>query len=127
MIWELKGYNTDSRYDDVRYRKYTSSKKEAELFNQVPKIQFTDSGHGIVFVSREHKGRKETQIYTCYQHVDKHMALLRKQTVKKEEKEEGVMCPFCGKNDFDLIGLKSHFEHEDCKEYNETIDTPRLF
>ena len=57
MVYELIGYNTDSRYrDDVRHREYTMSAKKAELFRQIPKIQFTDSGHGIVFAAHEHRG-----------------------------------------------------------------------
>jgi hypothetical protein len=47
-VYELVAFSTE-RYDDVRYRYYTSSKKMAEAFDKVPKIQFTDSGHGIVF------------------------------------------------------------------------------
>ncbi len=63
MTYELEAYNTDCRHpNDVRYRSYTSSKKKAEAFNKIPKIQFTDSGHGIVFHAREHRGhRKETR------------------------------------------------------------------
>lgn len=54
--WLLEGFNTDRRYsDDVRYRAYTSSKRKAEAFGQIPKIQFTDSGHGIVFSATEVK------------------------------------------------------------------------
>lgn len=76
MVWELLGYGTDSRYsDDVRYREYTTSKRTAELFEQVPRIQFTDSGHGIVFSARVHRGaRKPTR---RMEHVEKHMARLR--------------------------------------------------
>ncbi len=52
--WLLEGYGTDSRYrDDVRYRAYTTSRKRAEAFNRIPRIQFTDSGHGIVFLATE--------------------------------------------------------------------------
>lgn len=63
MVYELIGYSTDSRYpDDVRHREYTTSRKKAELFDQIPKIQFTDSGHGIVFAAVEHRGpRKPTR------------------------------------------------------------------
>ena len=60
MVYELIGFNTDSRYrDDVRHREYTTSAKKAQLFGQIPKIQFTDSGHGIVFAASEHRGRRE--------------------------------------------------------------------
>jgi hypothetical protein len=59
-IYELIAYNTDSRYrEDVRYREYTTSKKRADLFNKIQKIQFSDSGHGIVFLGKEHTGRRE--------------------------------------------------------------------
>lgn len=48
--WLLEAFNTDRSYpDDVRYRGYTTSRRKAEAFGRVPKIQFTDSGHGIVF------------------------------------------------------------------------------
>lgn len=58
-VWELIGFNTDSRYrDDVLHREYTTSRKKADLFEQIPKIQFTDSGHGIVFHAVEHRGRR---------------------------------------------------------------------
>ncbi len=54
MTYELIAYNTDCRYSqDVRYRAYTTSKKKADKFNLIPKIQFTDSGHGIVFDAKE--------------------------------------------------------------------------
>lgn len=58
-VWILEGYGTDSRYaDDVRHREYTTSKKKADLFAQIPRIDFTDSGHGIVFTARPHSGRR---------------------------------------------------------------------
>lgn len=31
-----------------------------------------------------------------------------------------IKCPFCGEDDFDLIGLKNHFERGHCDVYNET-------
>jgi hypothetical protein len=52
--WLLEAYGTDSRYsDDVRYRAYTTSRKKAEAFGRIPRIQFSDSGHGIVFSATE--------------------------------------------------------------------------
>lgn len=54
MKYELVGFNTDSRFQsDVRWRQYTTSKKRAEEFEHIRKIQFSDSGHGIVFDARE--------------------------------------------------------------------------
>ena len=59
-VWELIGYGTDSRYGAyVRHREYTTSQKKAELFAQIPRIQFTDSGHGIEFAAIPHQGRRE--------------------------------------------------------------------
>lgn len=52
--WLLVAFGTDSRYaDDVRHRSYTTSRKKAEKFAAIPRIQFTDSGHGIVFHAEE--------------------------------------------------------------------------
>ena len=31
-----------------------------------------------------------------------------------------VTCPFCGRQGFDLIGLKNHLQG-DCQEYNYTL------
>lgn len=31
-----------------------------------------------------------------------------------------TVCPFCGEQDFDMIGLKMHFERGWCDAYNET-------
>lgn len=30
-----------------------------------------------------------------------------------------IKCPFCGEDDYDLIGLKTHFENGWCDAYNE--------
>ncbi len=74
MVYELEAYNTDSRYQsDVRYREYTSSKRRAEAFNQIPKIQFSDSGHGIVFSAREHKGKRKPRISMLSTYVFEHL------------------------------------------------------
>jgi len=74
MTYELEAYNTDCRYqDDVRYRAYTTSKQKAEAFNKIPKIQFTDSGHGIVFCSRELRGKRKSTIYVLSNYVAKYL------------------------------------------------------
>ena len=76
MVYELIGYNTDCMASgDVRYRTYTASPKIADKFEKIPKIQFTDSGHGIVFNSREHTGTRKPNVYTVKKHVDKFMAM----------------------------------------------------
>lgn len=58
-----------AQWSDVRYREYTTSAKKAELFQRVPKIQFTDSGHGIVPCVREHHGRREPRNMLLQEHV----------------------------------------------------------
>lgn len=34
-------------------------------------------------------------------------------------KSLNIKCPFCGDNDFDLIGLKLHLEKGYCEKYEE--------
>lgn len=64
-----------ANWDDVRYRAYTASTRRAEAFKaNVPRIQFTDSGHGIVPVMREHHGRREPLISVLREHVDTAMS-----------------------------------------------------
>ena len=72
MIYELIAFNTES-YLGIRYREYTASKKKADLFNKIPKIQFTDSGHGIVFMASEFSGKKKPKIHELSHYVDKHL------------------------------------------------------
>ncbi len=75
-VWVLEGYGTDSRYhDDVRHREYTTSAKKAALFSQIPRIQFTDSGHGIEFVALPHRGRRLPERRMDY--VRDQMAILK--------------------------------------------------
>ena len=74
MVYELVAFNTDCRYQqDIRYCAYTSSKTKADKFDQIPKIQFTDSGHGIVFNSREHKGHRKPCINNLSDYVNKYL------------------------------------------------------
>ena len=76
MVYELIGYNTDSRYpDDIRHREYTTSLKKAMLFEEIPKIQFTDSGHGIVFAAIPHKGSRLPTRHMRY--VSEQMEILK--------------------------------------------------
>jgi hypothetical protein len=32
-----------------------------------------------------------------------------------------LVCPFCGENDFDLIGLKAHLLNGDCEAFAHTL------
>lgn len=72
--YELTAYSTESfGPSSIRYRDYTTSLVKANRFNAIPKIQFTDSGHGIVFSYRIHKGKKDKVIKELRDYVDKHM------------------------------------------------------
>ncbi len=62
-----------ANWDDVRYREYTTSIRKAEAFKTVPKINFTDSGHGIVPAVRDHKGRREKPINALREYVTSHL------------------------------------------------------
>ena len=74
MVYILEAYNTDCRYSyDVRFRTYTTSKRKMEAFNKIPKIQFTDSGHGIVFHAREHTGKRRPNINILQDYVRNNM------------------------------------------------------
>lgn len=77
-VWVLEAYGTDSRYgDDVRYRAYTTSAKRAEEFAKIPRIQFTDSGHGIVFVARPHSGKRLPVRRALSDYIGEQLAILR--------------------------------------------------
>ena len=57
-------------WNDVRYRDYTTSERKADLFKEkVSKIQFTDSGHGVVATVKECRSRREPNISMCADHV----------------------------------------------------------
>lgn len=58
-----------ANWQDVRYREYTTSAKKAEIFKDVPRISFTDSGHGIVPHVREHCGHREPRNLLLADHV----------------------------------------------------------
>ena len=38
-----------------------------------------------------------------------------------DEQVKYVLCPFCGEDDFDLVGLKYHLMVGYCAVFNETI------
>jgi hypothetical protein len=64
-------------WSDVRYREYTSSRSRAEAFQKIKKIQFTDSGHGVVPVMREHTGRRELCNNVLRQYVQEQIAKVK--------------------------------------------------
>ena len=58
-VWLLEGFSTErGGRDDARHREYTTSARRAEMFGRIPRIQFTDSGHGIEFHAVPHRGRR---------------------------------------------------------------------
>ncbi len=38
-----------------------------------------------------------------------------------------IICPFCQETDFDLVGLKGHYEYGDCDQYSATTVMDRPF
>jgi hypothetical protein len=56
MVYRLYGYDTESRSD--RVREYTSSEREAARWGYIKRVQFSDSGHGIVFGAERHHGKR---------------------------------------------------------------------
>jgi hypothetical protein len=84
-VWLLEGYGTDRRYDDVRYRVYTTSEKRADEFRQIPRIQFSDSGHGIVFAATKlpHGTRRREVRRGLEEYVNEQLAIIRKKKAGK--------------------------------------------
>lgn len=80
-VYCLEMRNTQD-WSDVRYREYTSSKDRAERFKLVPKIKFTDSGHGVVPSVREHKGRRELANNCLRGYVREHMDEAMNKTIE---------------------------------------------
>lgn len=75
MSWYmLEALNTETR-GDIRYRTYTRSEKQAKSFREIPRINFTDSGHGIIFISTQVSKRghdDHTGNGSVRDHVEKH-------------------------------------------------------
>lgn len=71
----LELFSTDRRSDDVRYREYTTSARKAEAFRAIPRISFTDSGHGIVPLVRvmDRGERRKPTIHLLADHVREHL------------------------------------------------------
>ena len=100
MVWELMAYNTDGRYPhDIRYRGYTSSKEVADLFQRIPKIQFSDSGHGIVFQAWAHKGRRKPIVTDLCEYVREETLKLAEAAKPDKPKKPRIVC-LCGSTRF---------------------------
>ncbi len=130
-VYLLEGYNTDSRYpDDVRYREYTTSKKRAELFNKIHKIQFSDSGHGICFSATEHRGHRQPRRSTLSSYVVEQLAKLAPIKTSKPKRQLdllfGAICPDCHKLiTVHVIGTKGN--ETATIRHNEKVCTPAPF
>lgn len=88
MVYELVGFNTDSRYrDDVRWREYTTSEKKAEQFGQIRKVQFSDSGHGIVFqaIPLDRGQRRKPERRALMSHVPGELARIKRESKWPDE------------------------------------------
>lgn len=75
MIYCLEMRNTGD-WSDCRYREYTNGQRRAERFKKVSRIQFSDSGHGIIPVVTECKSRgcRGPEIDVLSDHVRETMA-----------------------------------------------------
>jgi hypothetical protein len=79
-MWMLEGWSTEERGEHaVRYRAYTTSEKRAAEFEQIPKLQFSDSGHGVVFSAIPCTGRRKDKPEKRDMHgyVSQQLAILR--------------------------------------------------
>ena len=72
-MYRLELRSTEN-WDDVRYRDYTSSEDRMKRFEALPKIQFTDSGHGIVPVVSKCGSRGRDQVNVLETYVRQHGA-----------------------------------------------------
>lgn len=70
-------------WQHIRYREYTTSAKKAKLFENVPRISFTDSGHGIVPHVREHSGHREHRNMLLADHVQDYIKAVGQQVRPK--------------------------------------------
>ena len=73
--WELTAFSTEERGEcAVRHRVFTVSEVKARAWRRIPRIQFTDSGHGIVFAARRVTSRAGLPEKRAQQaHVDEHL------------------------------------------------------
>ena len=75
--YELIAFGTDRPgFSDLRHREYTRSRERADRFKKVPRIPFTDSGHGIVFIAREmNPGERRQSVHrlrSIVEHIEEH-------------------------------------------------------
>ena len=81
-VFCLEMRSTD-RWDDVRYREYTRSQRKALAFKAVPRIDFTDSGHGIIPTVCEYSGARLPRNHILADYVIPHV---RQAMLKREDR-----------------------------------------
>jgi len=87
-VWCCIGYSTEEQGENkIRHRVYTQSEITAEAWRRIPRIDFTDSGHGIAFTSYAHNGKRKLEKLDLYRHVDEHLPRLRA-AVKQERRAQ---------------------------------------
>jgi hypothetical protein len=96
MLYELEATCTET--GEVRYRTYTRSKKLADLFAKIPKLQYSDSGHGVVFSSVEVRRRRKPDLVYLTDHVRRALCVHTwKPVTFDEETGKGTWrCKKCG-------------------------------
>jgi hypothetical protein len=79
MTYELIAFATTDPLRDIRYRVYTTNSVRAAAFSKIPRIQFSDSGHGIVFNFRvlEYRERRKPVIRHIESYVRNELASLK--------------------------------------------------
>lgn len=99
-----------ANWQDVRYREYTTSAKKAKLFETVPKIKFTDSGHGIVPHVKEHRGRREPRNMVLADHVRDHIIAMSKcHCGKNGHALNSINCPTHGRKEKTAADAPCHY------------------
>lgn len=77
-VWACIGFSTEEHGDaSVRHREYTTSARKAEQWNEIERIDFTDSGHGIVFSATPHRGPRAPERRGLRDHVERELKRLR--------------------------------------------------
>lgn len=68
--------------NDVRYRRYTSSLRTKQAFERIPKIQFTDTGHGIIFSADQVESRRAPVVTILDKHVNAELRRIMREDAK---------------------------------------------
>lgn len=89
-LWMLEGYDTDTR--TARCREYTTSQRLAEDWRSIPRIVFTDSGHGIVFTARPlAPPERRKPLIQRLDHATEYLRLLAEERRQKRRPGVGIL------------------------------------